>query len=141
MLNAARGFPQFLDSSIGLLLAVGIFLIPFALGWLGGGDIKFLGAIGAILGARMLPRVLFYSALLGGLMALISVIFYGRSALKFKRIWLDLRLLISTHGSVVPQGTGMESSVARHTVPYGVAIGLGTLVAFFLDARGYWAGF
>ena len=38
----------FLFSFFGLLLGLAIFLIPYAMGGLGGGDVKMLGAVGAL---------------------------------------------------------------------------------------------
>src|ERR1043166_490256 len=73
VLNFWQGLPQLLSSLEGFGLGVGIFLIPFALGWLGAGDVKLLGAVGAVLGAHWLPRVIFYSALVGGVFALAAV--------------------------------------------------------------------
>ena len=92
-----------------------IFFIPFAFGWLGAGDVKLFGAIGAILGLGWIPRLFFYTALLGGVSALISLAF--------------------------AEAVRRQLFKGTLTIPYGVAIGLGALTAFYLDPRGTWAGF
>lgn len=139
LFNAWRGVPQLFHSLLGLGLGLGILILPFAFGWLGAGDVKFFGAVGAILGVKSIPRVFFYSALLGGVLAVTSVAFRGMSLRIFKTAWWDLKLLVASRGAVLPESVGKQSRV--DTVPYGVAIGLGTLVAFYLDPVGEWAGF
>src|SRR5450830_1586805 len=44
------GWQWLLFSGKGWLVGIGIFLIPFMLGGMGGGDVKLLGAIGAFKG-------------------------------------------------------------------------------------------
>ena len=74
LLNGWNGFPSLLDSLYGCGLGIGIFVLPFILGWLGAGDVKLMGALGAILGSAIIPRVAFYSVLAGGLLALFSLV-------------------------------------------------------------------
>ena len=135
--NTMKGLDQLLYSLFGLGLGVGILILPFALGWLGAGDVKLLGAVGSILGVSWMPRVFFYSALAGGLLALYVVCFRARGGLAFGRLWLDLKLFLVSRGGVAP-GPAIGT---RSCVPLGVAIGLGTLIAFYLDPGGRWAGF
>lgn len=117
-------------------------MIPFALGAMGAGDVKFLGAIGAVLGVQALPRVLFYTAISGGIMALISIGYKRAINIRvFKRVWIDLKLLILSRGTVSPAFVNDSSSRGSRTLPYGLAIGLGTLAAVYLDPKGQWAGF
>jgi len=139
LFNGSAGRPQLFDSVLGLGLGLGILLLPFAFGWLGAGDVKFFGAVGALLGVKFVPRVFFYSALLGGVLAVISIAFRGMSLRIFRTAWWDLKVLVASRGAVLPESVGKQSRV--DTVPYGVAIGLGTLVAFYLDPVGEWAGF
>ncbi len=56
----------------GLALTVVIGLFLFKLGGFGGGDVKLLAAIGALLGPRASFSLLFYTALAGGVLALIA---------------------------------------------------------------------
>ena len=139
LFNTWRGIPQLFDSVLGLGLGLGILLLPFAFGWLGAGDVKFFGAVGALLGVKFVPRVFFYSALLGGVLAVTSIAFRGMSLRIFRTAWWDLKVLVASRGAVLPESVGKQSR--GDTLPYGVAIGLGTLVAFYLDPVGEWAGF
>ena len=141
VLNFRQGVPQLLSSLAGLGLGVGIFMIPFALGWLGAGDVKFLGSVGAILGVQCVPRVLFYTTLLGWMLALISIALRGVNLQVLKEAGRDIKLLLMSHGAVLPETVRERSLKGVRTVPYGVAIGLGTLVTFYVDPKGDWAGF
>jgi prepilin peptidase CpaA len=51
ILNTAQfGLPGLRTSITGLLIGVMLFIVPFALGGLGAGDVKLLGAVGALKG-------------------------------------------------------------------------------------------
>lgn len=141
LLGALTGMPRFLDSLFGLGLGLGVLFAPFAFGWLGAGDVKFLAAVGAILGVGWVPRVFFYSALLGGLLALISIVSRGIDKSVFKETWADLKLFCLSRGSVLPQPVTERVSKGAQVVPYGVAIGMATLIAYYVDSHGEWAGF
>jgi prepilin peptidase CpaA len=141
LLNASKGNPYLIHSLLGLGLASGILILPFALGWMGGGDVKFLGALGAILGVTWVPHLFFYSALLGGLLALVSIVHRGMNLSAFQESWWDFKLLITSRGAVLPERVSDRVLKGAHTIPYGIAIGLGTLVAFYVDPRGQWSGF
>src|SRR5436190_23423280 len=60
LLNCFEGLAQFLHGFSGLMGGVGVLIVPFALGWLGAGDVKWLGVGGAVLGVRWIRCVLFY---------------------------------------------------------------------------------
>src|SRR5437879_9352189 len=51
--TAYMGTAGLLDSLAGLGVTVGVLLWPFAMGGIGGGDVKMMGAIGALLGPRL----------------------------------------------------------------------------------------
>ena len=144
LLNTLQGISQLYNSIIGLLLGVAIFFIPFAMGWVGAGDVKYLGVVGSIVGFHLLPRVLFYSILAAGLLALGFVI-YNRVALSgasfLRNAWLDCKLAALSLGRMLPASVKARASTGSHTIPWGVAIGAGTILAHYLDPNGKWAGF
>lgn len=57
---------------IGLVLGFSISLALYALGALGGGDVKLLTALGAVLGPAALLSCLFWVAVAGGVLALVA---------------------------------------------------------------------
>src|SRR5690349_11997476 len=73
LFSASLGASELYASLLGVAAGMGVLLIPFSLGWVGAGDVKFFGAIGAIFGLSWIPRLFVYSALLGGGVALISL--------------------------------------------------------------------
>jgi Flp pilus assembly protein protease CpaA len=52
-----------------------------------------------------------------------------------------MAMLIYSQGVVLPETMHEKKLTRAHTVPYGVAITIGTLIALYLDPKGEWAGF
>ncbi|MGH9172892.1 MAG: A24 family peptidase [Vicinamibacterales bacterium] len=79
-------------SALGMSLggwAVGVaFFFPlFALGGMGGGDVKLLGAIGAWLGPIPVIWVALFSGIAGGIMGLVVAGFSGYLKQAFRNVW------------------------------------------------------
>jgi prepilin peptidase CpaA len=62
---------------VGWLIGAVVFIVPFALGGLGGGDVKLLAALGAWLGPVPALWVALYTGVAGGIMALVVAIASG----------------------------------------------------------------
>jgi len=143
-LNGLRGMNEFYQSLTGIGVGIGILFIPFAFRWIGAGDVKFLGVVGAFVGPYLLPRVLWYAILITGGMAIIAVIcrrlsleFLTRACVDFKQAML----VLLTFGRAQAESANAGAGTKRQGVPWGVGIGLGTVVAYYLDPAGRWAGF
>ena len=67
---ATGGWTGVGSAALGWLIGAVVFIIPFALGGLGGGDVKLLAAIGAWLGPAGAFWVALYAGVAGGVMAL-----------------------------------------------------------------------
>lgn len=143
-LNGMRGLDGLYDSLIGAGLGIALFFIPFALRWIGAGDAKYLGVIGAFLGPRLLPRVLWYAILVSGAMAVFSLISRRFNVEFLKIAWNDLKhglLMFLTFGRLESVAIRPWTGVKEHSVPWGVGISFGALIAYYLDPLGRWAGF
>ena len=141
ILNLYRGTSQFSYSAMGFLAGIGIFLVPFALGWLGAGDVKYCGVIGALLGVKWLPRILFYSAMAAGIIA-IGAVLIGRCRRGFlKSAWIEYKIAALSFGRILPETVSMRVARGEYSLPWGVALSIGTMLAYFVDPVGYWAGF
>jgi prepilin peptidase CpaA len=98
----------------------------FTVGGMGGGDVKLLGAVGAIAGAVAAAETLILAFLFGGLFALFKLAWRGRL---LRTLGRPLRVAA---GWVVPGVTPAEPWDAPSlTVPFGAAIALGALATLW----------
>src|SRR6202044_4039446 len=86
-LAASNGWSGVAGAGEGWIVGVLLFSPFFALGGLGAGDVKLLGAIGAWLGPRETLWVALYASMAGGVMALIVALATGY----LKRAFTNLR--------------------------------------------------
>jgi prepilin peptidase CpaA len=68
---ATGGIDGLGQGALGWLVGVAAFILPFALGGLGGGDVKLLGALGAWLGPSDAAWLALYTGAAGGAMAIV----------------------------------------------------------------------
>lgn len=130
-----------IQSLLGFVIGIAALILPFALGWIGAGDVKYFGVVGALLGASWLPRVFFYSAVVAGLIAVGYLAIGLASISRFKSLWLDIKVAILSLGKVLPKPVSVRTGLPGHSVPWGVAFAGGTFIAYYLDPSGHWAGF
>ena len=123
--TAYSGGDGFLASLAGLLLMAALLAMPFALGGLGGGDVKMMGAIGALLGPRAVLVALLVGMVLGGIIMALHLVRHGRLGSTVKAVGLMTAGSI-LGGSLEPLrvSAGAPGAIA---LPYSVPLGLGTL--------------
>lgn len=126
--SAILGFDGFLFSGKGFLVGLALLFIPFVLGGIGAGDVKLLGAIGALKGTTFVFYSFLYGAAIGGFIALFILI-------KQKNIGgLLFRLFNATLQKEVG-ALNLEKKDLAPSFPYGVAIALGVLCAYQLEGK------
>ena len=122
-------------SGSGLLVGIGLFIIPYLMGGMGAGDAKLMGVVGAVLGVKGVFITALFTALVGGIYAVIILIVNpsfskgfihkGLQTLKFYIIFKEFIPIPETKGEKAPK------------LCYGVAIALGTLIYLSLETVGY----
>jgi len=141
VLNAFHGSHYLIQSILGFLVGVVVLIVPFALGWIGAGDVKYLGVVGSLLGVSWLPRVFFYSALVAGIIA-VGYLAVGLARIsRFRGLWLDIKTAVLSMGHVLPVAVNMKTNEQGASVPWGVAFAAGTIIAYYFDPTGRWAAF
>lgn len=114
----------------GFALGFGVILILWFIGGSGGGDVKFMGALGTWLGAWHTFQVLVLSAILAGL---ITVIVLGSKV-------FQLKPMRGKKSNARSQQAGKNKQLSREDwlVPYGVpaALATWTLLAWELTRHG-----
>jgi len=142
ILNAFQGSHYLIQSLLGIVVGIAMLILPFALGWIGAGDVKYFGVVGALLGVSWLPRVFFYSAFVAGLIAFGYLSIGLANVSRFKVFWLDFKVAVLSMGNVLPDPVvRTKMGVRSKSVPWGVAFAAGTLMAYYVDPSGRWAGF
>jgi prepilin peptidase CpaA len=108
----------------GLLVGMGLLILPYLLDGMGGGDVKFMGALGTMLGSYSILNVFLYATLVGGAIAIVVAIVNKSLIDMLKKVWLLFKCIFLFH---TPQaGAGLfKKSIA---IPYGLAIGAGTFI-------------
>ncbi len=120
---AAGGGHGILMSLAGLFTGLALLFIIFLAGGIGAGDVKLLGAIGALKGTVFVLWTMFYTGLIGGVMAFALLIWKGRLLSTFKNLFTFLRHPVKAQRDQKPE--------ERMYLPYGVAISLGSVWALF----------
>lgn len=102
-----------LDHAAGLAIGLGVSYPFYVGGGIKAGDAKMLMAIGALRGSIFLLNAALYGALAGGVLALI---------------------LMATRRLTPPETAPRNKleSVLKARIPYGVALGIGALIALWL---------
>jgi prepilin peptidase CpaA len=111
------------------LLGFAIAFVPMLLlhifGAMGAGDVKLFGAVGTILGASLMPTTLVLVVMLGGVLAIYSTL---RAGTMFSTLHGVFRIFVG----ILPGWEMPRFAMApdrRHTIPYGVAIMIGSLLS------------
>ena len=119
------GMPGLVSSVGGCLLAFGLMLVLHVLGAMGAGDVKLFAAIGAVVGLKLVLPTFLVVVLTGGALALVTMIQTGTVAATMQRV-------VQIFAGLLPGWKMPRFAVPtdkRYTIPYGVAITLGSLIS------------
>lgn len=120
-----NGLDGFMHGSGGMLLGIGTLILFYLMGMMGAGDVKLMGAVGSFLGPQGVFVAFLYSAVVGGLYALLVL---ARSkALKETagRYGMMIRGYVGTGQLIyIPPEEGKLPPLC-----YGLAISLGTILS------------
>ncbi len=135
---AFEGWPGLASALSAALVAFSLFLVFFLAGGMGGGDVKLMAALGAVVGLPHVAVLLLATAASGGLLAVIVVLVRQRTG----RTLHNLLLLLQFNGAarVLLAGNGPPSGEAPLYLPYGVAIAAGTILVFACHAYSLFPG-
>jgi prepilin peptidase CpaA len=135
---AGIGYHLYLSGLQGFLFGIGgvaagmaLLMLFYLCGGMGAGDVKLMGAVGALLGPAGVFWSCLYTALVGGIYALIVLIMNRR------RTGQGLRYKDRAKGFLLTQDLSFLAPQGKDKGPvlcYGVAIALGTFMFIFKDS-------
>ena len=136
------GLNGFLFSTFGFALGLAVFLLPYISGGMGAGDVKLMAAIGALKGWRFALFSSFGTAIAGGFVVIIYMIYKGNLKNTFINV---LGLVVKPIAKIVFSATGNSKSYkyvqyfeqhklknGNDYIPYALAIALGSMIVLFV---------
>lgn len=121
------GVPGLANSGVGLLLGLILFFPLFLGGVMGGGDVKFLAAVGAWVGMKTTIEIAVLSVLFGGLMALLILVFTGKILDFWRRVSFSLLTLLSSELRFAWPSLDKTS-----TMPFGIPMAVATILVVWV---------
>ena len=124
-LNALHGgWTGMKESGLGFIVGFGALLVLFVLGWMGGGDVKLMAAVGALKGYPFIVSALFYSLIVGIVIGVAMLIWNRKTLRTFKNLFF---VIGSRFTKLIPKQNIDPEQTQK--LPFGLAIVLGTLWA------------
>ncbi|MBV9924956.1 MAG: prepilin peptidase [Acidobacteria bacterium] len=122
------GLGGFITSAGGCLLAFVLMFVLHLFGAMGAGDVKLFAAVGSVFGTQLVVPVFLVVLLTGGVLAVYTILRNGTFLMTFTRV---LQIFVGfLPGWQMPRFEVPKDR--RHTLPYGVAITLGSLISLFV---------
>ena len=111
-------------SFVGLLVGIGLFSVLFFMGVMGAGDAKLMGAVGAVIGSRGVLNASLFTAVAGGVFALILLLAHYRDFRFITRAVETIQASLATKCFIrIP----LSEHERKPKLYYGIAIASGTL--------------
>jgi prepilin peptidase CpaA len=120
------GWEGFLFSIQGVGLGLAILIIPYFIGGMGAGDAKLLGAVGGILGPGGVFTAFLFTALVGGIYAVVLLGVRGYLAHALRQAAGFVKTFLLTGTLAFPASPKRRRGLELY---YGFAIALGTFVS------------
>jgi len=131
-LNAWLGVLR--EAALGLGLAAAVYLPLFLLRAMGGGDLKLMAAVGSLAGPSAWLVIFGFTAILGGIAALVLLVVSGGLGRAMRNVLHILKQALRFRAPYRDREELDVSSPRAVTLPHGAVIAAGTLLYLFVAA-------
>jgi prepilin peptidase CpaA len=119
-----------LFSLLGTAVGFALLLPAYAVGGMGAGDVKLLGGVGAWMGGTITLYAFAVSALVGGVIAVIMVVWAGAWQKHKNQFWTILNEIATVKDPEKLAEIAAERKPRMFLLPYGIPIAIGTIAYF-----------
>jgi len=123
----AGGFHGMLSALLGLAVGLVFFLLLMALGAMGPGDVKLMAGLGALLGILNVFWIGLFTAVMGGVLAVLYSLGKGSLPRMVHRTWTLVRHIVFT--GHLPKAEELGATREDY-MPYALAIALGVTAQY-----------
>lgn len=131
LLSGLQGQAVVMSSIVGFLVGFSIFAMAFRAGMMGGGDVKLMGAIGALKGFPFVIYVMYYACTVTAVVAFSILVYRGVALATLRDIGRTLFSGIMTREWALPPAR------ADLKIPFGAALSVASQVALVGDLLGW----
>lgn len=127
------GLPGLKNASLGVGIALLVYFPLFCVKGMGAGDVKLMVAIGALVGPGNWLRIFIFTALIGGAIALVLILYRGFLNRTLHNVG---HILMSPFRGRLPYQDNPQLDVtsgAGLSLPHGAVIALGTFLFVFVS--------
>jgi prepilin peptidase CpaA len=134
--NSLRyGIPGLLFALAGFVLAFGLYFLLYVIHAMGAGDVKLMGAIGALVGWKNWIAIFVIAAIVGGIMAMIVIVARSRVKKTFWNIGYLLNEMRRGRAAYVTREELDVKSPESAGLPHGAVIAVATMFYLALAAH------
>lgn len=123
---------------LGLLVGLGVLIVPWAMHAMGAGDVKLMAAIGCWLGPWLTLLSFAAGAIIGGLIAVAMIYTSGRTVHAITNIQVILTKMRRLETAFGEFGGAKTFGDTSQLLPYGVPLTIGTLGVLLTYYCGGW---
>lgn len=128
-------------SFTGMLFGFGVLLLPYMLGGMGAGDVKFVAAVGAWVGFEPMISILLIGCIATGLYSFVIIVYHG----SYRRAWINFQLMI-VRLTMIGRHFGADDNVEtvqamaakddrrQRLIPFTAMITVGVVATFVWNA-------
>lgn len=125
LIGYLHGNMFFLSSLGGLAVGFGFMFVLYLFKGVGGGDVKLMGAVGALMGVELAKLALIYTTFIGAFMGVMIIIWR-------RDFWLRIGQGFQQMAFWRKGSKEQMVKLSPVTVPYGIAIATGCLLALLM---------
>jgi prepilin peptidase CpaA len=132
------GWPGVGSAVLGILVGLGVLIVPWVIGGMGAGDVKLMAAIGAWFGPWMTLVAFCVGAIIGGAMAVAIIVVRRRvpdAWLNLGLIMVKMRKLDTALGDFASVRSLGSSTIL---LPYGIPLSIGSVIVLMGQCFGWW---
>jgi prepilin peptidase CpaA len=122
----------------GMLVGLGVLIVPWLMHGMGAGDVKLMAAIGAWLGPWLTFCSFAFGAVIGGAVAVTMILATGRLRMACANLGVILAKCSNRQAVFSEFGSAKSFGATSQLLPYGVPLTAGTLVVLAARVFGWW---